>query len=184
MINFVKQKNDQMSINIIEIKARCEFPDKIHQILKEKNAVYKGIDHQVDTYFQTNNGRLKLRQGTIENTLIFYNRPDQEGPKLSKVLLHKPTEPDSLNKVLSAAMDVKVVVDKQRHIYFIDNVKFHVDEVKGLGSFAEIEAIDETGKISIDVLQKQCDAYMALLEIKQSDLIHYSYSDMLLTANS
>lgn len=169
-----------MSINIIEIKARCQSPEKIHKILKANKATYKGMDHQVDTYFQSNNGRLKLRQGTIENTLIFYNRPDQEGPKLSKVVLHKPTEPKSLNEVLTAAMDVKVVVDKQRHIYFIDNVKFHVDEVKGLGSFAEIEAIDETDTISIDVLQKQCDDYMMLLEIEQSDLIHHSYSDMLI----
>ncbi len=169
-----------MSINIIEIKASCKSPDAIHKILKQKNAVYKGMDHQVDTYFQSNNGRLKLRQGSIENTLIFYNRPNQEGPKLSKVLLHKPTETDSLNEVLTAAMDVKVVVDKQRHIYFIDNVKFHVDEVKGLGSFAEIEAIDETGKVAIDILQKQCDHYMDLLQIEQGDLIHHSYSDMLL----
>ena len=169
-----------MSINIIEIKARCSSPEKIHEILKANNASYNGMDHQVDTYFQSNNGRLKLRQGNIENTLIFYNRPNQEGPKLSKVLLHKPTDPESLREVLTAAMGVKVVVDKQRHIYFIDNVKFHVDEVKGLGSFAEIEAIDETDSVSIDVLQKQCDDYMKLLEIEQSDLIHHSYSDMIL----
>jgi len=171
-----------MSINIIEIKARCSSPETIHKILKSKNAIYKGVDHQVDTYFQSNNGRLKLRQGTIENTLIFYDRPNQEGPKLSKVVLHKPIEPNSLNEVLAAAMNVKVVVDKQRHIYFIDNVKFHVDEVKGLGSFAEIEAIDETGEVAIEVLQRQCDAYMVLLNIEESDLVDSSYSDMLVSS--
>ena len=173
-----------MPINIIEIKATCKTPKSIHKMLKSKNAIYKGMDHQVDTYFKTNNGRLKLRQGNIENTLIFYNRPNQHGPKHSKVLLHKPMETDSLLEVLSAAMQVKVIVDKQRHIYFIDNVKFHVDEVKGLGSFVEIEAIDETDTIAIETLQKQCDDYMTLLKIEQSDLIEHSYSCLLYTSPS
>ena len=57
-----------MPINI-EIKARCEDQGVIRQVLQEKQADYKGIDHQVDTYFIVPNGRLKLRQGTIENNL-------------------------------------------------------------------------------------------------------------------
>lgn len=173
-----------MSINIIEIKANCPNPDQVHDYLKNKNAIYKGMDHQVDTYFQSKNGRLKLRQGNIETTLIYYDRPNQQGPKHSKVILHKPNESDSLREVLSAAMEVKVVVDKQRHIYFIDNVKFHVDVVKDLGNFVEIEAIDETGKIATSVLQDQCDHYMDLLKIEQKDLIHHSYSDMILSEPS
>jgi adenylate cyclase class IV len=36
-------------------------------------------------------------------------------------------------------------VDKKREIYFINNVKFHIDTVDGAGSFIEIEAIDNDG---------------------------------------
>ena len=54
-----------MPLNV-EIKARCNSPEKIHQILKAQNAEFKGIDHQIDTYFDVPNGRLKLREGNIE----------------------------------------------------------------------------------------------------------------------
>ena len=58
-----------MPLNI-EIKAKCQVPEKIHQILRKKEAEFKGIDHQIDTYFNVNDGRLKLREGNIENHLI------------------------------------------------------------------------------------------------------------------
>ncbi len=66
-----------------------------------------------------------------------------------------------------------------RSIYFIDNVKFHIDEVKGLGAFVEIEAINTSGDISENDLLKQCAYYMEILEIAEQDLLPFSYSDML-----
>ena len=74
-------------ISIIEIKARCSELDKARKILQGKHADFKGVDHQIDTYFRVNLGRLKLREGTIENHLIHYERENKEGPKQSKVLL-------------------------------------------------------------------------------------------------
>jgi len=72
------------------------------------------------------------------------------------------------------------VVDKQREIYFIDNVKFHIDNVRNLGSFVEIEAIDRNGTIGIEKLTEQCNYYMNLFKIEKNDLIDISYSDMML----
>jgi len=165
---------------LVEIKARCSNPDWIKTQLKEKNADFKGVDHQIDTYFKVPNGRLKLREGNIENTLIFYNRPNQEGPKVSEVELYKPIDPMALKRVLKAANETLVVVDKHRAIFFIENVKFHVDEVKGLGSFMEIEAIDEVGEFTKEQLLEQCQHYMRVLKVQEEDLIHHSYSDMLM----
>lgn len=54
----------------IEIKAKSNNQDKIRNILKSNNAEFKGIDHQIDTYFKAIIGRLKLREGEIENHLI------------------------------------------------------------------------------------------------------------------
>ena len=45
----------------VEIKARCDNHEKIREILKSKSANFKGTDHQIDTYFNVPNGRLKLR---------------------------------------------------------------------------------------------------------------------------
>ncbi len=165
---------------IAEIKARTNRIDEIRAILQEKNATSKGIDHQVDTYFKIETGRLKLRQGNVETNLIYYNRPNTKAPKKSTVLLYKPDESDHLKAILEAVHPVLCVVDKQREIYFIDNVKFHLDTVNSLGTFVEIEAIDDTNELDYDIILKQCNAYMSALDIAEGDLISVSYSDLIM----
>ncbi len=167
--------------NNIEIKARCADPSFIRNYLQNQNSIFKGVDEQTDTYFNVSNGRLKLRQGIIENSLIFYKRENIAGPKLSEVLLCKVNEnSDLLKKALTQANGIKVSVTKKREIYFIDNVKFHIDEVVGLGSFVEIEAIDSDGSMGIDFIRKQCDHYLQQLNIDEADLLTESYSDMMM----
>ena len=73
----------------VEIKARCSDPAFIRNYLLINNAEFKGIDEQTDTYFNVPNGRLKLREGNIENNLIFYERTNQAGPKNSHFQLVK-----------------------------------------------------------------------------------------------
>jgi len=164
----------------IEIKARCNDHRKIRSILKSRNAIFKGKDHQIDTYFRVNHGRLKLREGNIENFLVFYAREDKKGPKQSDVILFKPAPNSSLKEILLKSLGVLVVVDKQREIYFIENVKFHIDTVKDLGTFMEIEAIDGDGSLGRERLLKQCEDYLELFNIPKDDLIPVSYSDLLL----
>lgn len=164
----------------IEIKAKSNNQDEIREILKSKNADFKGVDHQVDTYFNVNNGRLKLREGNIENYLIHYQRDNKEGPKQSDVTLFKSDPQSSLKEILTRSLGILVVVDKQREIYFIDNVKFHIDRVEDLGTFVEIEAIDNDGTIGKDKLLEQCQFFLDLFKISQEDLISVSYSDLLL----
>ncbi|MDA0683310.1 MAG: class IV adenylate cyclase [Bacteroidetes bacterium] len=168
----------------IEIKARCDDHDHIRRVLSDMGSRLVGTDHQVDTYFQVPEGRLKLREGSIENSLIFYQRSDQAGPKRSDVQLYRVKPPDpSLKKVLGEALGIFVVVDKQREIHFVDNVKIHLDRVQELGTFLEIEAIDADGTHSQDTLQAQCEEFMRLFDVQESDLLEDSYSDMLLKAH-
>ncbi len=164
----------------VEIKAKCQDQERIRRILLAEGAEFRGLDHQIDTYFLVQNGRLKLREGNIENTLIFYERDDQEGPKQSNVHLYHLQPGASLKEVLIHALGIKVIVDKQREIYFVGNVKFHIDVVAGLGQFVEIEAIDKDGTIGREKLLGQCQRYMSLFNICPEDLITCSYSDLLL----
>ncbi|MDP3888977.1 MAG: class IV adenylate cyclase [bacterium] len=169
-----------MDIINIEIKAQSTEQNRIRDILREKHADFKGVDHQIDTYFNVTFGRLKLREGTIENSLIYYNRPNQQGPKQSDIILFKSEPKSSLKQLLSASLGILAVVDKKREIYFIDNVKFHIDSVKDLGTFIEIEAIDSNGSIGKEKLLAQCKQYLELFKIHENDLISVSYSDLLL----
>jgi adenylate cyclase, class 2 len=176
-----QQKLDQNMAHLnIEIKAKSNNQDKIRKILKSKNANFKGTDHQVDTYFKISFGRLKLREGNIENNLIHYNRENKKGPKQSDVILFKSSPNSTLKELLTKALGVLVIVDKQRDIYFVDNVKFHIDTVKDLGTFIEIEAIDKDESIGKEKLLEQCQFYLDLFEISKDDLISVSYSDLML----
>lgn len=165
----------------IEVKAKSPNQDVIREILKSKNADFKGVDHQIDTYFNVPFGRLKLREGNIENYLIYYAREDKKGPKQSNVVLYKSTPNSPLKEILTKSLGILAVVDKLREIYFIDNVKFHIDTVEDLGTFVEIEAIDTVPGIGRDRLLEQCNHYIDLFKISQNDLISVSYSDLLLT---
>jgi len=168
----------------VEIKAACSDPDRIRSVLRRHNADFRGTDHQTDTYFKIPAGRLKLREGNIENALIFYNRPNQPGPKTAHVSLC-PLHPDSkLKDLLTNALGILTTVRKQREIYFIQNVKFHIDSVDGLGSFVEIESIGSDSAIGTEKLLDQCKKYLELFAIADEDLIDCSYSDMLLRTDS
>lgn len=164
----------------VEIKARCSNPNIIEEILLDKKARYIGTDHQIDTYFKVNEGRLKLREGNIENALICYQRENVSGPKSSNVLLYKSNPESALKDVLAKSCGILCVVDKARKIFFIENIKFHIDEVKDLGSFVEIEAIDEKNNIGIEKLEEQTNYFINLFSIQAQDLITNSYSDLIL----
>lgn len=166
---------------LVEIKARCANPNRIRTILQQLDADFRGTDHQIDTYFKGASGRFKLRQGQVENSLIHYQRSNQAGPKDSHVTLAQfnQNQPD-LKKVLDTALGTLVEVDKQREIYFINNVKFHIDEVKKLGHFVEIEAIGTPGKDAQVDLLAQCEHYLQLFGIANEDMVAVSYSDLLL----
>ncbi len=164
----------------VEIKARCSRAGFVRDYLQSQKAEYRGIDEQTDTYFRVPSGRLKLREGNIENNLICYERINQAGPKESAFNLVKIEDAKGLKEVLTKSIGVKVVVKKKREIYYIGNVKFHIDEVPGLGSFLEIEAGNVLADYPQEKLKEQCDFYMKELQIKEEDLVHLSYSDMLM----
>src|SRR5712691_648438 len=165
----------------VEIKARCPDPQAIRETLQARHADFRGVDRQIDTYFRANRGRLKLREGQIENSLVYYEREDQTGPKQSDVMLFPSTPGSALKEILIRSLRILVVVEKQREIYFIDNVKFHIDMVKGVGSFVEIEAIDADGSFGKDKLLAQCRLFLELFKVAPEDLVAGSYSDLLLS---
>lgn len=166
-----------MPVNV-EIKAKCVNHDQARAFLLSREAAYVGKDHQTDTYFRVERGRLKLREGEIENALIFYEREDLAGPKNSRFLYY-PTRPGSvLKEVLARSLGVLVVVNKRRDIFLIDNVRFNLDTVEKLGPFVEIEAGAAGEEADLELLT-QCNYYLKALGVEEEDLVTVSYSDLL-----
>jgi len=170
----------------VELKARCADPAHVRAVLDAAGADFRGVDEQRDVYYEVPNGRLKLRRGTIERALIFYQRADEAKVKPSHVTmsrLEQAGEPalDDLEGTLAAALGVRTVVEKRREIYFVNNVKFHLDEVPGTGSFVEIEAIESPEARDEETLRAQCEAWRTRLGIATNDLIADSYMDLVST---
>lgn len=163
----------------VEIKAICKDLERIRKVLQEENARFEGTDHQIDTYFDTANGRLKLREGDIENFLISYDRKNQIEPKLSDVTLYAVSKKGNiLKEMLTKHFGIKCIVNKKREIYYIKNIKILLDKVEKLGTFIEIEASSDN-KSDEDKLRNQVENYTKRFGIKKDALIKVSYSDMI-----
>jgi predicted adenylyl cyclase CyaB len=168
-----------MPILNFEFKAKTDQLNALEKKFSALNPLFIGEDNQTDTYFDVAKGRLKLREGNIENSLIWYERENIAGAKRSDVLLYKHEPAKTLKDILIIVHGIKIIVQKKRSIYFIDNVKFHFDTIEGLGTFIEVEAIDNDGSLGIEKLKEQADKYAQFFNVQPEDFISVSYSDML-----
>lgn len=165
-----------------EFKARLEEARLVRRELKRLRARFLGLDHQVDTYFRVPQGRLKVREGNIENALILYRRANERRARRSDVLLVKLEPGNSMRKLLAAVFGVLAVVDKRREIYFVGNVKIHLDRVRGLGRFVEVEAMAKSRVSSqesrVKSLRRQALRFQKLFGVAKTDIVPESYSDL------
>lgn len=169
-----------MNIKNVEFKAKVDNLEQYENKLQSLNPKFVGLDHQIDTYFNAQVGRLKLREGSIENALINYDRENSSGSKESHIILYQHEPNAALKTILTRQLGVKIIVDKKRKIYFIDNVKFHFDTVENLGTFIEVEAIDNSGAFTMEELKEQCDNYRDFFELTEQNMIEKSYSDLIM----
>jgi len=163
----------------IEIKARVKDLEAL------KNKVAPLADQgpteivQDDTFFVCPNGRLKLRTfSEKEGTLVFYQRPDQEGPKESFYLLSQTDAPDALRALLTAAYGTCGRVRKVRTLYMVGRTRVHLDRVEGLGDFMELEVVLRENETAEDGVT-EAHALMATLGISPDALIDGAYVDLL-----
>ena len=167
-----------MKLLNFEFKAHLHNAVLVRSTLKSHRARFLGTDHQVDTYFRVPEGRLKIREGRIENSLIFYQRTNSARARRSTVELMLLPRRNSMRAILSRALGVLAVVDKRREIYFVGNVKIHLDRVRGLGTFVEVEAMTRSGDIR--KVRAQAEKFQKLFGIMPADIVPASYSDMIL----
>jgi predicted adenylyl cyclase CyaB len=161
-----------------EFKARLRDESQVRSELKRLRARFLGRDHQIDTYFRVPTGRLKVREGRIENALIFYRRTNMARARRSMVEMALLPRRNSVRAILARALGVLAVVDKRREIYFAGNVKIHLDRVRGLGQFVEVEAITQSGDVR--KVRAQARKFQKLFAISPADIVSWSYSDMIL----
>jgi predicted adenylyl cyclase CyaB len=163
----------------IEIKAR------VHDLaaLKAQAAALSDTPVEVipqeDTFFRTSKGRLKLRQLAPDRAqLVYYERPDENGPKRSQYHIFETSHPDSLKAILALALGVRGIVRKTRYLYMCEETRIHLDIVEGLGTFMELEVVLRPGQNDAEG-QAIAEDLMQKLGIRSEDLLEGAYMDLI-----
>lgn len=163
----------------IEIKARARNFDEIRRRAADLSDVPVQVIPQEDIFFNTPQGRLKLRLlAEKQGQLIYYTRPDQEGPKRSDYHISQTSDPANLKRVLELAYGIRGVVRKTRYLYLVGQTRVHLDDVEGLGHFMELEVVMMEGQGEAQG-QAIAEELMASLGVERSDLLEGAYMDLL-----
>ncbi|MCP4182902.1 MAG: class IV adenylate cyclase [Hyphomicrobiales bacterium] len=163
----------------VEIKAKV---DNLQAVLEKARLLSENqpvLIKQKDVFFHSTNGRLKLRFLSPEHgELIFYNRGDIAGPKTSSYQITKTDQPAKLRKTLALAYGEKTIVKKNRTLIMVGRTRIHLDDVKNLGTYVELEVVlsdEETSSSG----EKEARDLMIKLGIPENTLIEIAYADLL-----
>jgi homotetrameric cytidine deaminase len=164
----------------VELKAHDPDPARTLERALAAGARDAGLLRQRDTYYAVPHGRLKLREEEPGGaTLIAYERPDAAAERVSSYQLVPVADPEPLREALTAANGIDVVVVKRRHLLlWEETVRIHLDEVRGLGSFLELEAVARPGS-DLTREHEQVARLRERLEIRDAALREGSYADAL-----
>jgi homotetrameric cytidine deaminase len=172
------------SLRNVELKARDPDPARSLERALALGAEDHGEIRQRDTYFTGARGRLKLReQEPGEAELIEYSRADSSAARTSSYRRVPVRDASALREALDAAYGTLVTVTKQRRLLLWEGVRIHLDDVEGLGSHLELEAVADAGS-DLGAEHEKVERLRAELGIEEGELIATSYSDLRLAANA
>lgn len=164
----------------VEIKAKVSDPERFAAKAAELSQSEGTIIRQQDTFFNCSQGRLKLRDLMNKSgQLIFYERPDTDGPKLSRYSISPTSDPSSLRAVLADALGVKGEVRKERRLFLVGQTRVHLDTVEGLGSYMELEVVMRPDQ-TVEEGQQVAEDLMKKLGVSQESLVTGAYMDLIL----
>ncbi len=141
------------------------------------------VENQIDTFFKTESGRLKLRESGEKSALIYYNRKNSKEPTHSDIAISFVEDAESLKSVLSKSYGIRGIVKKKRILYKYGQTRIHLDNVEGLGKFIELEVVLNDNQTNDDGI-KVANNLVQKLNIQESDLIDVAYIDLIENKNS
>jgi len=163
----------------IEVKAYARDFVEINSRAERLSDTPVQIISQEDIFFNVEAGRLKLRILAPDRAqLIYYTRPDQEGPKRSDYHISYSSDPENLRHVLELAYGVRGVVRKTRYLYLVGQTRVHLDDVEGLGQFMELEVVLEERQSNTEG-QRIAEDLMSAIGVERADLIDGAYMDLI-----
>jgi len=163
-----------MPVNL-ELKIRIDSLESLIERLKSINAKQDSVFLQKDIYYKIHNGLLKLRIENGLKTLIFYIRDEVSKNRWSDFNLLN-IEDNNAEQFLSKLFEVEEVVEKKRKLFWFNNTRIHLDEVKELGNFLELETLVINGNTEAE---NRFDEIVFLLNLDLSKQIKKSYKNLI-----
>lgn len=163
----------------IEIKARVHDFKGLQQKAEKLSDTPCQVIRQEDTFFNCPQGRIKIRElGPERGQVVYYLRQDVTGPKHSEYKIFETNDPAGLKLILAEAYGVRGVVSKVRYLYMVGQTRIHLDDVKGLGMFMELEVVLKADQTDAEG-QAIAKNLMHRLGIQDKDLIDTAYMDLM-----
>ena len=159
----------------LELKIKIDSFDYLIEKLKSINAQQDYILLQRDIYYKMPAGLLKLRIENGTKTLIYYKRDEVSENRWSDFNLLNIKD-DNAEEFLSKLFIVEQVVEKERKLFWFNNTRIHLDEVKELGNFLELETLVIEGKTDAE---KRFNEIVRLLNLDLSKQIKKSYKNLI-----
>lgn len=172
-LTIAKTKRFSMALNL-ELKIKVNSHKSLLEKIKSIKAEHINTINQKDIYYKVRKGLLKLRIEKKRNTLIKYLR-DEKGKRWSNFQLLRLSG-DNPEKYLNDILITDTIVQKKRMLYMYKNTRIHLDSVKGLGNFLELESVVVKNKKSSE---KEFNELVKLLNLDLSKQIKASYKDLI-----
>lgn len=160
----------------LEIKVKLSSHKSVKEILTANGILNSEFLHQKDIYYNVDNGILKLRIENENQTLIFYDRNEKAKKRWSDYYLLNITTKDA-EEFFKRLFNEIVTVEKKRELFIYKDTRIHLDKVKGLDYFLELETRVTNG---LKDAEKRFNYLVNLLNLKSKTEIRASYKDLLL----
>ena len=163
----------------IEIKAWVDDLPRKRQLVARAADRGPEVLNQTDTFFHVRDGRLKLREfSDTEAELIYYRRPDTPNPTESRYERVAVSDARTFGGLLASELGVQGQVHKKRTVYWVGRTRVHLDDVRDLGTFLELEVVLEPNEPTESGV-REAQMLMELFEIHEDSLVSDAYVDLL-----
>lgn len=161
----------------LELKIQIDDLDFFKVELNKRNSIFSGTLKQIDTYYSFYKGLLKLRNQNGKYELIKYNRIEKGSERWSNYSLLF-INGEEVENYFNDLFEIETVVEKVRQVYIYKNTRIHLDTVKKLGKFLELETV--VNNITEDEAIEEFNEVVHFLKLDTNKEIRKSYRDLLL----
>ena len=158
---------------------------RFSELLTEMGARHVWDRHQSDTFWHTRSGWLKLREVSgdeavdVAAELIGYQRSTgTTDARPSDYHITKIADPQSLKAGLDSTLGRIETVEKTRALWLWKQTRVHLDEVKHLGAFVELETV--LADIDEEEGRNQLQECLSQLQLDDAQRLATPYLEILL----